>query len=809
MQSRYAERDAADWAARAEATGLPRDLGLRIHTTRLLGGDPKLVLHGGGNTSVKLRMKDLLGDETEVLCVKGSGWDMATIEAPGLPAVRLDALRRLRERPALSDEDMVRLQRANLLDPAAPNPSVETLLHAFLPHKFVDHTHSTAVLGIVDQANSRDLCDEVYGDRIGFVPYIMPGFGLAKTSAEVFEQNPKVEGLILDKHGIFTFGATAHEAYERMIELVTRAEERLAKGRKTVFMSATLPQRAPSLAAVAAIVRGAVALPDPKIEGAWRRLVLEFRTGDAILNFVNGREAARYSQAGVITPDHTIRTKNWPLLTPAPADGRLDDFETAMRGAAAAFVRRYTEYFARQNARVGGHKTMLDPAPRVVLVPGVGLFGLGRSKKDARIAADLAEAAVEGITDAEAIGRFHPISDDDMFDCEYWSLEQAKLGSAKPLPLAGQIAIVTGAGGAIGGATAKAFASAGAEVALLDIDEDAARNRAKAIGGAALALRCDVTDPDSVRAAFDRVAESFGGVDIAVSNAGAAWQGRIGEVDEEILRQSFELNFYGHQRVAQNAVRVMRRQRTGGCLLFNVSKQAVNPGPDFGPYGLPKAATLFLVRQYALDHGAEGIRANAVNADRIRSGLLSDDFIAERSKARGLSEKDYMSGNLLAPRGHGRGRGAGVSRAGAGAQDHRRRHHRRRRQYRGGAAIIRRLRALLDLGSGPLDHVGPFFGFDADHFGELLGRAAGRLVADLSEALLEGRRGHCLVDGGVQRHQHVTRDAGGSDHTAPGRSGIARHARLRHRRQFGERRRAPVAADGKRAHRPRLRVRRD
>ena len=282
-----------------------------------------------------------------------------------------------------------------------------------------------------------------------------------------------------------------------------------------------------------------------------------------------------------------------------------------------------------------------------LLVPGLGLFGLGRAKKDARIAADLAEAAIATITDAEAIGRFESIGEADMFDVEYWSLEQAKLGTAKELPLAGQIAAVTGAGGAIGAATAKAFAAAGAEVALLDVDEGAARAAAAAIGGAALAVACDVTDAGSVRAAFDRVAEAFGGVDIAVSNAGGAWQGRIGAVDEAVLRQSFELNFYGHQRVAQNAVRIMLAQGTGGCLLFNVSKQAVNPGPNFGPYGVAKAATLFLVRQYALDYGADGIRANAVNADRIRSGILTDEMIAQRAQARGLSEKDYMSGNLL------------------------------------------------------------------------------------------------------------------------------------------------------------------
>ncbi len=647
MKSAWVETDAQDAIARYGKSGIAPDLALRVYTTRLLGRDPSLVLHGGGNTSVKTSAVDLNGEAADVLCVKGSGWDMGQIEPPGLPAVRLAPLRKARARAALPDPDMVQLQRANLIDPSSPNPSVETLLHAFLPHKFVDHTHATAVLGIVDQPDSRALCDEVYNGRMGFVRYIMPGFGLAKESADVFEQNPKVEGLILDKHGIFTFGDSARESYERMIEMVTLAETRLSRNRKSVFVSAQLPQASGPLAEIVPILRGAVALPDPKTEGAWKRLIFDFRTGEAILNFVNGAEVARYARAGVITPDHTIRTKNWPMVAPAPNGGKLADFRNDAREVASEFVDHYKAYFARNNARVGDDRKMLDPAPRVILVPGLGLFGLGRSKKEAKVAADLAEAAVDAITAAEAIGRYQPIGEEDMFDCEYWSLEQAKLGSAKELPLAGQIAVVTGAAGAIGFATAKAFAAAGAEVALLDLDDNAVQERAKVIGGAAIGLACDVTDDASVRLAFDRVAETFGGLDILVSNAGAAFQGRIGEVDDATLRQSFELNFFAHQRVAQNAVRILLAQGIGGCLLFNASKQAINPGPNFGPYGLPKAATLFLARQYALDYGVDGIRSNAVNADRIRSGLLTDDFIQQRAKARGLSAKDYMSGNLL------------------------------------------------------------------------------------------------------------------------------------------------------------------
>ncbi len=647
MQSGWVERDSQAIVERYAREGVDPDLALRIYTTRLLGREPKLVLHGGGNTSVKTVLPDLIGERVDVLCVKGSGGDMAVIEPAGLPAVRLDRLRKLRGRATLTDEDMVRVQRENLLDPMAPNPSVETLLHAFLPHKFVDHTHSTAVLSLVDQPDGEALCAEIYDGRASVVPYIMPGFALAKKAAEVYEAAPKVEGLILIKHGIFTFGASAREAYERMIELVTLAEARVALNRKSVFATAQLPQRLAPLGDVAPALRGALSLKDEKVDGAWRRLILDFRATPATLNYVNGAELTRYSQAGVVTPDHTIRTKNWPLIVPAPEEGKAHDFKRSAQKAVAAFVESYKAYFARNNARVGAIKRMLDPLPRVTLVPGLGLFGLGRTKKEARIAADLAEAAIETITDAEAISRFESISEADMFDMEYWSLEQAKLGQTAEKPLAGQVAVITGAAGTIGAATAKVFAEAGAEVALLDLDETAVQAKAKAIGGAALAIRCDVTSAASVGAAFGRVVEAFGGVDIAVSNAGAAWQGRIGEVDEETLRKSFEINFYGHQRVAQAAVKVMLAQGTGGCLLFNVSKQAVNPGPNFGPYGLPKAATLFLVRQYALDYGADGIRANAVNADRIRSGLLTDAMIATRSKSRGLSEKDYLSGNLL------------------------------------------------------------------------------------------------------------------------------------------------------------------
>jgi rhamnose utilization protein RhaD (predicted bifunctional aldolase and dehydrogenase)/NAD(P)-dependent dehydrogenase (short-subunit alcohol dehydrogenase family) len=642
MKSQWNDSVAKELVEAYAAKGVGPDIALRVYTTRLLGRDPLLVLHGGGNTSVKTRARDDLGEEHAVIAVKGSGADMADIEPWGLPAVKLEPLKRLRALEALSDEAMVNVQRLNLLDSSAPNPSVETLLHAFLPHKFIDHTHAAAVLSLVDQPDGEALAREVYDGRMGIVPYIAPGFGLAKEAARIFEEKPDVEGLILHKHGIFTFGETAREAYERMIEMVSLAESRLRQGRPVVFPPRPLAGATARAAEIAPIIRGACAIHREGAEPT--RFIAEFRTAPEILAYVNGAELASYSQRGVVTPDHIIRTKNKPLVVPQPEAGKLDEFASEVRVAVEAFIDAYDAYFGRENQAVGNSKTKLDSSPRVVLVPGVGLFGLGRTAKDAAIAADLAENTVKVVTDAEAIGRYEPLPESDLFALEYWSLEQAKLKGAVAKPFTGQVAVVTGAG-AIGAATAKALAADGAAVAVLDIDGEAAKKAASAIKG--LGLQCDVTKPDQVKSAFAAVCERFGGVDILVSNAGAAWQGRIGEVPDELLRKSFELNFFAHQTVAQEAVRTMLRQGTGGVLLFNLSKQAVNPGANFGPYGLPKAATMLLMRQYALDYGADGIRSNGVNADRIRSGLLTDAMIRDRAKARGLSEAEYMSGNLL------------------------------------------------------------------------------------------------------------------------------------------------------------------
>jgi rhamnose utilization protein RhaD (predicted bifunctional aldolase and dehydrogenase)/NAD(P)-dependent dehydrogenase (short-subunit alcohol dehydrogenase family) len=618
MKSLWSDAEADGFVQRYADQGVAADLALRVYSSRLLGVEPRLVQHGGGNTSLKSTVTNAFGESVPVLCVKGSGWDLGDIEPEGLPAVRMQPLLDLRRLNSLSDEAMVDAQRGALIKSTAPNPSVETLLHAWIPHRYIDHTHANAVLALSDQPNGEDLCRDLYGDRLALVPYCMPGFSLAQLAAGVFEANPRSEGMALLKHGIFSWGDSAEESYARMIGFVSEAEARLSGGTRSL-VQVMLPDTA-RLAEIAPAIRGALA--QGLGDGRFRRVVLQHRESPAALRFAGGEDVERYAQGGPVTPDHVIRIKPWPLILPAPAAGDEAGYAGVVKAAVQDYAARYQTYFERHNARAEPKKTMLDPWPRWVLVPGLGLFGAGASCKEAAVAADVAETTVEVITAAESLGRFESISEADLFDMEYWSLEQAKLGKGKAPPLAGQVAVVTGGGGTIGAAIAKAFAALGAEVAVLDRDLAAAEQAAKPIKG--LALACDVTDAGQVQAAFDRIAETYGGIDILVSNAGAAFTGAIGEVDEAVLRRSFELNFFAHQRAAQGAVRVMKRQATGGVLLFNVSKQALNPGPDFGPYGLPKAATLALMRQYAVEYGPIGIRSNAVNADRIRSGLLTD-----------------------------------------------------------------------------------------------------------------------------------------------------------------------------------------
>ncbi|MEE8397242.1 MAG: bifunctional aldolase/short-chain dehydrogenase [bacterium] len=655
MENRWNDDEARAAVTLYGARGVGEELALRVYTSRLIGGDPALVLHGGGNTSVKGTGRDATGDEMEVLYVKGSGWDLATIEPEGFPAVRLEPIRALRGVERLTDEEMVNALRVKLLDASAPNPSVEALLHAFLPHRFVDHTHADAVLALVDQPDPEARCAEAFGDRLAVLPFVFPGFSLAGEVMRAYEADPSVEGIVLIQHGLFTFGETARESYERMIRYVGAAEAALAQSGPRVFAArqGLRPLEEGDLVRLAPIVRGALALSQPG-GGEPRRMVLHFRGGPAVRAFVDGEAVADYALRGVATPDHIIRTKNLPLLLPpwqgGDVGGGEEGFARATREAVAAYVQAYHAYFAQGAAASSSPKTELDPLPRVVLLPGAGFFAAGATEKAARIAADLYEHTIAIIAAAEGLGRYQPLGPARLFEMEYWSLEQAKLGQGAEKSLARRVALITGAASGIGAATAEAFAAEGAHLVLVDRDGAAleqAAARVAALAPGVEAVAADVTDPDAVEGAFRRAVLRFGGVDIVVSNAGRVWQGPIADVSPETLRESFELNFFSHQQIAARAVTIFQAQGSGGHLLFNASKSAFNPGPGMGPYTLPKAALVALMKQYALEYGAIGVRSNAVNADRVDTALFGQGVLQQRAAARGLSVDQYLSGNLL------------------------------------------------------------------------------------------------------------------------------------------------------------------
>jgi rhamnose utilization protein RhaD (predicted bifunctional aldolase and dehydrogenase)/NAD(P)-dependent dehydrogenase (short-subunit alcohol dehydrogenase family) len=626
MENKYIEKNAKKEISRARRAKFSKDLGLCVYISRLLGNNPELVVHGGGNTSVKF--------ENSVIYVKASGYDLGSINHMGFVSLNLSSLREMQSLHHFSDVQMVKTLRAAKLDPDAPNPSVETLLHAFLPDKFICHTHSNDVLALTNQVDGAYRCRQVFGDKVLVLPYVMSGFTLAKKVADSRRKYPNIIGIVILKHGLFTFSETAKGSYDNMISLVTLAEAELKKKTKKTFRSIPLSSKIRTVAEIAPIIRGSLG-------PGW---LLDFRSSPLIKNFVNGKDLERYGKAGPITPDHVIWTKPKPLIIPVPFKNKTN-FAVYVNKAVKTFEKEYLNTYIINNKRYNGEKVMRDLTPRIILVPGVGLFGVGRSLHAAAVAADIAELSISVITKAEAIGSYYPATAAAIFDIEYWSPEVEKLNSKTVSQLEGRIVIVSGGGSGIGAEIVTAFARQGATVVALDINGKSAQRVTVEVGG--LGLACDVTNPRDVRLAFDKVCEIFGGVDIVVSNAGAAWQGEIGTVDETTIRKSFELNFFAHQTIAQNAVRIMRSQNLGGRLLFNVSKQAINPGLGFGPYGLPKAATLALMRQYAIDHGKDGITSNAVNADRIRSGLLTSRMIAARSKARTVSEANYMSGNLL------------------------------------------------------------------------------------------------------------------------------------------------------------------
>ena len=668
--NRWSQKDAYIFAETYANKGINEDLALRTYSARLLGSDPELVLHGGGNTSVKSTFVDLFGNIKKVLHVKGSGWDLETIEPEGHPAVNLDQLIKLRKLKKLSDEDMVAIQRQNLINPNSPNPSVETLLHAFIPEKFIDHTHSISVLAIANQPNATEICKELFGDKLGIVPYVMPGFDLAIAavnnyeliSQELASSNKKIEGLILLNHGIFTFGSTAKESYERMIKTVNKAESFLnRKVNLKIDRNIDVKKINDSHDKIIPILRGILGRKSFEYGGR-KNLIFSIRSNENINEFLTKKNLKELIQRGVATPDHVIRTKSYPLLIqPLSTDELIteDDinyWKNNLDKDLQLYIDEYKNYFNKHNSRVGGIKKQLNPIPKILLLPGFGLIGIGNDKKSSDIVADIGESWIETVLSAESITKFKPVSESDTFDLEYWSLEQAKISKQKFGPFTGQIVLITGGAGVIGSQIAKDFKKQGAEVILLDISEESLLKIQKELGPEIKYYQCDLNNIDEIKKVFKKILLNFGGIDIVVSNAGAAYECSLENLNFDLFENSMKINLYSHYFVSQEAIKIFKSQdykeldikkMIGGQLLFNISKQALNPGPNFGAYGIAKSALVALMKQYALEAADSNIRSNGINADRIKSGLLNNDLIKKRAKSRGLSEDEYMRGNLL------------------------------------------------------------------------------------------------------------------------------------------------------------------
>jgi rhamnulose-1-phosphate aldolase/alcohol dehydrogenase len=664
MESRWSDREAAEFVERL-APRWGEALALRVYTSRLIGRDPDLVMHGGGNTSLKGTVTTLVGDEVEALFVKGSGWDLDSIEPPGLPGVDLAHLRKLRKLPELSDEEMVNQLRTHLFDAGAPNPSVETLLHAFLPHRFIDHTHADIALVLTNQPReeAEAMVAEAFGPRWAIVPYVMPGFALAKLAAEVYERDAEVEGLVLLNHGLFTFADDARTAYDRMIAGVDRAERFVAaraRERRPIGVGADFAKPNETVVAkLAPVLRGTLA--ERAGESSWRRMVLEHRARPEALAALAREDAVELAVANPLTPDHVIRTKGPALLL--PADLPFDD-PAALRAqldeAVAAYRSRYERYFDENRSRAQMAVTRLDTLPRVILAPGVGVFTAGRTKQDARIAADIAEHTLAAKALANAIGRYTALADGDLFDMEYWSLEQAKLGRAKDPVLAGQVALVTGAAGAIGFAISKKLVEAGAHVVVSDVARDRVDAAVAELDpkrrGVAAGVVMDVTDEGSVAAGLAEVCRLYGGLDVLVLNAGIAHVAAIDATEPAAFRRVVDVNLLGSFLVLRKAIGVFKRQGTGGNVIVNSSKNVFGPGADFGAYSASKAGAHQLGKVAALELAAAGVRVNMVNADAVfgdakRPSGLWHEVGPARARSRNLEPAElqdyYRQRNLL------------------------------------------------------------------------------------------------------------------------------------------------------------------
>jgi rhamnulose-1-phosphate aldolase/alcohol dehydrogenase len=646
MNSRWSDADAQG----------KNDLDLLVYASRLIGAETTLVVWGGGNTSVKRDERDHRNRPTRVLRVKGSGSDLKSIQPKDFPGVRMDDVLALLERQDMGDQEMVDYLAHALQEPASPRPSIETLLHGFLPATAVIHTHADAVVSLTNNDRSRDVLREVYGEDVIPLAYRRPGFLISREVAQTFEAQPKTRALLLEKHGTICWGATVKEAYLATIELISRAEEAIAhraRGRArfggVALASPPAEERRRVALAVAPHLRGLV--------GRDRRQVLFFDDAPDVLEFAGSREAEALGRIGPATPDHTIFTKRLPCFAPVENPADPESVRTGVTAAVERFAADYTAYFEAHNT-AGARLT--DPFPRVIVVGGLGLFATGKDRRTAGIVNDIYHHTISVLGAATSFGGYVSLSARDAFDVEYWPLELYKLSLAPPeKELARRIALVTGGASGIGRAAAQRLAAEGAHVVVADLDTAGARKAAGEIVGAvgagrAVGLGMDVTSEASVRAAFEAAVLTYGGVDIVVSNAGTAHSAPVDRMELADWERSFAVNSTGHFLVAREGMRVLKAQGLGGAFVFVATKNVMSPGKDFSAYSASKAAEAQLAKVLALEGGSHGIRSNIVNPDAVfrDSKLWSEDVRRERARAQGISVDDledfYRKRNILA-----------------------------------------------------------------------------------------------------------------------------------------------------------------
>ena len=638
-----------------ERPAISREMAERVYTSRLIGSRPEWVLHGGGNTSLKMTVPDLFGQDREVLLVKASGVDMATIDAGDFTALDLAALKRLRQLDRLNDDEMDNQLKINKLRADAPDPSVEALLHAFLPHRFIDHTHADAILAMSSRTEADSLIRYVLGDKVCVIPYEKSGLPLATAAATALENNPDSEAIIVLHHGIFTFGDDAETAYLRMADYVARAETWLAEQTPVESKWSAVIRNEAAIARIAQVIRGACAVGDNP--DRINTLLVDIRDHDAIIEASLNWEAESICTSGVLTPDHVIRTKNrYVFIDHVPGDDEA--LTELITDGINSFKAEYDSYFKRFNN--GSHQAKLDPDPRVFLVAGAGLFALGQTRQAARIAADIAEHTL--LTKYQAgMESYCPIEESHIFDMEYWPLQQKKLKKQSALPLEGKIALVTGAAGAIGFGIADRLLAAGAAVVVSDIDEAGLETVSQILAGRyaedrVTAVSFDVTGESGVRDGLERACRVFGGLDILVPNAGTAHVARIEDLDAERFRSVTNVNLMGTFNVIKTVIPVFKRQKTGGNIVVISTKNVFDPGAAFGAYSASKAGAHQIAKIAALELAELGVRVNMINPDAVFGdesvpSKLWEMIGPDRMKARGLDPEGlkeyYRQRNLL------------------------------------------------------------------------------------------------------------------------------------------------------------------